>query len=202
MQSQGLSTTTITARLNNESAISSMPALQLVIRHIEEKYDQAMGKIIEDSIKELDDQEITKIVMSNKEDVYGLSRYFAAINQPYKGQYWVLTDKKTDHVYGGCGFKYFPNGICSIEKFYLAKEIRRKGYGQALLSYILDRAKSVSCTKACLITFDKMHDAINVYNKFGFMAKKMDANLATRFNPGTTLLLEASLSDSNTCAIQ
>lgn len=132
------------------------------IRPIEEVDNLHMGEIIREVLTE-----------------YGANRPGFAWQDPeldrlstaYAGQdcYYVVD---VDGVLaGGGGFARFEcdrSGVCEIQKMYLDARFRGRGFGDAMLTFLLAQARLNGFTYAYLESFSSMVEAIGLYEKLGF----------------------------------
>lgn len=125
---------------------------------IEKKYDKAVEKVIRDCLIE-----------------YNLNTPGTAWADPYLdkfSEYYSLTDKRDYYVVlddegnvaGGCGYGELEGDVCELQKMYISKEHRGKGYAREILRRVEEEA-SKKYKKIYLETFETMKDAINFYKK-------------------------------------
>lgn len=136
------------------------------LRLIEEKDNQAVGEIVQTSLKNRGlDLPGTAYFDPH---LFSLYDYY----QMPKRAYWVL--EKDGVVIGGCGIGPFGNGasIGELQKLYIRDEEQGKGYAHVLMVQALTFAEAHY--DACYIdTFASLKGANRLYEKYGF--KKLDA---------------------------
>lgn len=79
---------------------------------------------------------------------------------------------------GGGGIAPLENGsagICELQKMYMSKAARGKGFGASLMEHCLKAAEDFGYSQCYLETLPYMEDAQKLYKKFGF--KYLDAPL-------------------------
>lgn len=133
------------------------------IREIEENDDQAMEQIIKHSL------------VSFGLDIPGTAYYdpqLGALTQFYTNEknamYWVAIDEN-DVVVGGVGIAPFDEqqGICELQKLYIAQEAQGIGLSKKLLATALFYAKQYY-SYCYLETMEKLEVANKLYVKSGF----------------------------------
>lgn len=133
------------------------------IREIEEKDNQAMEQIIKRSLE------------SFALDIPGTAYFdpqLGELAQFYKRQshanYWVVVDNQ-DKVVGGVGIGPFgqKQGVCELQKLYVAPEAQRLGLAKELMKVALDFATK-HYTYCYLETMQKLEAANHLYSKLGF----------------------------------
>lgn len=135
------------------------------IRRITEKDNQAVKKIIQNSLEELDlALPGTAYFDPQLED---LTAYYAAF--PNR-DYWVVVDDEGE-ILGGCGIAAFDSEqkICELQKLYLKSKARGQGLSKALMRKALSFAAQ-HYDSCYLETMDKMASANALYRSFGFQA--------------------------------
>ncbi len=85
------------------------------------------------------------------------------------GFFGVILTKEEQEIVGTFGL--LPHGEDSVEirKMYLLPEHRGKGIGRFMLKFLLDLAKKRGYKKAILDTASSLVEAINMYEKYGFV---------------------------------
>lgn len=76
-----------------------------------------------------------------------------------------------EEIAGGAGFyptEGLPENTCELVKIYLAKEFRRKGFGEMLLQKCMEEAKNEGYKKMYLESMPELTNAIPLYEKNGF----------------------------------
>lgn len=132
------------------------------IREIEERDNRAMESIIKKSL-EVVGLDIPGTAYFDPQ-LGELAHYY---QQQDHAQYWVLLDGH--EVVGGIGIGPYDekNGICELQKLYIASEAQGKGYSKELMKPALDYAKR-HYTSCYLETSTKLTTANLLYSKFGF----------------------------------
>lgn len=125
---------------------------------IEKQYDKAIEKVIRECLLE-----------------YGLNTPGTAWADPYLdkfSEYYSMTDNREYYVVlddnglvvGGCGYGELEGDICELQKMYISKEYRGRGYAKEILLKVEEEAEK-KYNKIYLETFDTMKDAIKFYKK-------------------------------------
>ena len=99
--------------------------------------------------------------------------YAVPAGQPMDRGYWVVFDEKRERVLGGCGFAPLvgsnPNDTtCEMQKLYFHPDLRGRGFGRQLVSWVIEQATHAGYTEIYLETNSKMVNAIRLYERFGF----------------------------------
>ena len=134
-----------------------------VIRKIVADDNEALADIIRNSLLEFNAAKPGTVYFDETTD--HLSDVFANENSAY----FVL--EINGEVAGGAGFyptKDLPPGTCELVKMYLAKEFRRKGFGEMLLRKCLEEAKRSGYKKMYLESMPELVNALPMYEKNGF----------------------------------
>ncbi|MCC5894008.1 MAG: GNAT family N-acetyltransferase [Alkalibacterium sp.] len=131
------------------------------LREIEEKDNQAIGDIVQTCLE----QEGLKMPGTAYYDPYLFSLY--AYYQKPDRQYWVL--EKEGRVIGGVGVGPFSatGTVGEIQKLYIQKEERGKGYAHMLMEKALAFGKE-RYDALYIETFASLSDANHLYKKYGF----------------------------------
>ena len=100
-------------------------------------------------------------------------RHISSQYQESGSVYWVIEDQDTGRVIGGGGYGRLQGtaeaaGICEVQKMYFLPECRGKGFGRSLLKRISLEAKLLGYSKLYVETHPNLHDAIALYERFGF----------------------------------
>ncbi len=86
-----------------------------------------------------------------------------------RSAYFVLD--ADDEVVGGAGFQPLKGGaqdVCELQKMYIRKDFRGKGWGRALLERCLDEAKRLDFRQCYLESLPELKDALKLYEAAGF----------------------------------
>ncbi|MDW0108704.1 GNAT family N-acetyltransferase [Sporosarcina aquimarina] len=133
------------------------------IREIEEPDNRAMESIIKKSLESVG-LDIPGTAYFDPQ-LGELAHYY---QQQDHAQYWVLLDEQ-EAVVGGIGIGPYDeeNGICELQKLYIAFEAQGKGYSKELMKTALNFAGRHY--SACYLeTSTKLATANLLYSKFGF----------------------------------
>ena len=135
--------------------------LIMIIRHLEEKDNRAIEKVIRDCLIEFG---------GNREGLAwadpSLSRLYDYYNQEGRA-YWVI--EQEGEVVGGCGIAPFAErkDICELQKMYLLPQVRGTGTAAELLDIAIRFAER-HYRKCYIETLSNMHAANRFYVKHGF----------------------------------
>ncbi len=138
---------------------------QMRLREIEEKDNQAIGQLVQDSLERH---------QLNIPGTAYFDPYLFELSDYYKqegAKYWVL--EKEGKVIGGCGVGPYDKekGIGEIQKLYIAEGEQGKGYSHQLIQKALDFA--AQNYSACYIeTFASLDKANQLYRRYGFSLLK------------------------------
>ncbi|WP_423190179.1 GNAT family N-acetyltransferase [Alkalibacterium sp. f15] len=136
------------------------------VRSIEEKDNQAVGEIVQASLKSRG----LNLPGTAYFDPYLFSLY--DYYQKPKHAYWVL--EKDGRVIGGCGIGPFGESetVGELQKLYISDEEQGSGYAHLLMKKALSFAEEHY--GSCYIdTFASLKEANKLYEKYGF--EKLDA---------------------------
>lgn len=145
---------------------------EILIRPIEAKDNQAVQKIVQDSLAKVG-LDIPGTAYFDPE----LGTLFEHYQQEPKGEYWVVEDTKIKEVVGGIGIGTFGNykKVAEIQKYYLIEEYQNQGIGRLLFEEAFAFCKEMDYDSIYLETMDKLFKANRVYEHYGF--ELMDAPL-------------------------
>ena len=126
---------------------------------------------------------------------------FFDFDQVYVGrdnELYVLTEGNQICACGG--FKFDEELSPYLSRIYVDIHHRRKGYGVALVSFLVDRIKNLGFPEVYLWTDTRFEKAHNLYEKLGFSATGKerplhDVNISYEFEYIKELLDEAQLND-------
>ncbi|BCA85062.1 N-acetyltransferase [Enterococcus saigonensis] len=140
------------------------------IRPIQKKDDDALASIIRMSL-EASNLAIAGTAYFDPE-LKALSAYYAkSVNRNY---FVVIGD---DKVLGGIGIAEFclEKNICELQKLYLSKKARGKGYSHQLMDCALTFAIQSGYSAIYLESHHSLQAALSLYQKYGF--KQLSAPL-------------------------
>lgn len=135
----------------------------LIIRAIERRDNEALARIIRDSLAEFGaNKPGTVFYDPTTDDLYSLfrqegSRYFVA--------------EEREQILGGAGIfpsPGLPPDTCELVKMYLRPEARNRGLGRKLITLCLDEARRMGYANVYLETLPELSKAVKTYEKFGF----------------------------------
>jgi putative acetyltransferase len=135
----------------------------MIIRKIEEKDNQAIGKIVQTVLMEMGAPKVGTAYA----DPY-LFSLFEIYSNP-KAVYFVIESE--GEIIGGAGIAQLENAeenICELQKMYFLLVARGKGLGAKLMTLCLEAAKDFGYEKCYLETMPYMKDAQKLYKKVGF----------------------------------
>lgn len=137
-------------------------------------------------IKESDNDPVVAIVKSVMTE-FGANPATTILGDPrLLKMYWNYQEPRSVYfvaeengkILGGSGIKKLDNGdedTCELQRMFLLPEARGKGIGKALMQNCVQAAKEFEFKKIYIESLSNMHDAINLYERFGFrrIAKPM-----------------------------
>lgn len=100
----------------------------------------------------------------------GLSNIEA--NYFHQGGYFGVLVSSENEIVGTVSLKRKSESEFQLQKMFLRKELRGKGFGKLMMNYILQYAKSNQCKKVTLDTINVLHEAICLYKSYGFKSVK------------------------------
>ena len=138
--------------------------MNIIIRKIEESDNLLLARIIRKAFEEYGaPTQGTVYSDPTTDDLYHL----------FKAEKSVLWVALEDGIIAGCCGIYptkgLPEKCVELVKFYLSAESRKKGIGKALLAKNLESARLFGYTKLYLESLPHFSDAINLYEKQGFL---------------------------------
>ncbi len=143
---------------------------EFLIRPIQPKDNEALAKIVRNALAEFGANKPGTVYFDPTTD-----QLYELFQQP-GAFYWVATTHSTaDHpdgtLLGGAGIfpsEGLPEGTCELVKMYLKPETRGLGLGGALIRRTMEAAKSQGYQQMYLETLPELHQAVKVYEKYGF----------------------------------
>lgn len=156
------------------------------IRKIRESDNKYLGEVIRGSFLDYDATQ-TGTVFSDSI----IDRLFEEYNKP-RAIYYVL--EINGIVMGGSGIQQLKNGdpeTAELQKMYLKKEARGKGYGRALLEKCIEFAKKADFKRCYLESLPELKDALRMYEYAGF--QYIDSRLGDTGYYGCSLYMLKSL---------
>ncbi|MGT2895772.1 GNAT family N-acetyltransferase [Streptococcus entericus] len=92
-----------------------------------------------------------------------LASYYADLE---RADYFVLKD--AGQVVACGGFGPISESVCELQKLYVDKNYRRKGYASQLLAYIEEKALQAGYEQMYLESSTKLAAALKLYEKMGY----------------------------------
>src|SRR6186713_451807 len=86
-----------------------------------------------------------------------------------KSAYFIVEEDGV--ILGGSGVKQLDGteeNVCELQRMFLLPSSRGKGYGKALISLCVDKAKEFGYDEIYLESLSQMKEAIRLYEKTGF----------------------------------
>jgi putative acetyltransferase len=139
----------------------------LVLRQIDKPDNLLLAKIIREAFDEHDAPKYGTVYSDPTTD-----NLFDLFQTP-KSILWVAV--LDSQIIGCCGLyptKGLNNDCTELVKFYLSKEARGKGIGKKLMHKCIDSAKEFGFTQLYLESLPQFANAINMYEKSGFIRLK------------------------------
>lgn len=137
--------------------------MNIVIRTIRKEDNQALAKIIRDTLAEFGANHPGTVYYDPTTDAL-----YELFQKEGAGYFVATMDNK---IVGGGGI-YPTNGLpadtCELVKMYLLPEARGIGLGKTLIEKNLSFAKEKGYKQVYLETMPELKQALNVYAKFGF----------------------------------
>ncbi len=99
---------------------------------------------------------------SGRPDLHKISEVY----QKNNGNFWIAVEG--ENVIGTIALSDYGNGKGYLERFFVKKELRRRGVGRKLISSLLDFAKEKNYKKIFLSTWGNLLSGNNFYIKNGF----------------------------------
>lgn len=100
---------------------------------------------------------------SGRPDLRDIPNYY----QKNKGNFWLATED--GNIMGTIALSNCGDARGFLERFYVKKDLRRKGIGGKLFSALLDFARGNGYKIICLSTWEDTVAAKNFYTKNGFL---------------------------------
>ncbi|MBX7170627.1 MAG: GNAT family N-acetyltransferase [Pyrinomonadaceae bacterium] len=137
--------------------------MNISIRNIEKEDNQAIAKIIRNTLEEFDSAVPGTVYFDASTD------HLFELFQHDRSVYFVaFVDEK---LVGGSGIfptDGLPPKVCELVKLYLSPEARGIGLGIRLIQKCFETAKEMGYEKIYLETREKMKMAVPLYEKLGF----------------------------------
>jgi GNAT superfamily N-acetyltransferase len=93
-------------------------------------------------------------------------RMFPVQYSPPSGCLLVAYD---DEILAGCvGLRKLDEGVCEMKRLYVRPQFRGRGIGRALVLKVIDMGRRLGYGRMRLDTVPSMHEAIVLYESFGF----------------------------------
>jgi putative acetyltransferase len=135
----------------------------MLIRKIVADDNYALAGIIRNSLMEFNAAKPGTVYFDETTD------HLSGVFTQERSAYFVMV--VGDEIAGGAGFyptEGLPENTCELVKIYLAKEFRRKGFGEMLLQKCMEEAKNEGYKKMYLESMPELTNAIPLYEKNGF----------------------------------
>ena len=135
----------------------------MLIRKIVADDNYALAGIIRNSLMEFNAAKPGTVYFDETTD------HLSDVFTQERSAYFVMV--VGDEIAGGAGFyptEGLPENTCELVKIYLAKEFRRKGFGEMLLQKCMEEAKNEGYKKMYLESMPELTNAIPLYEKNGF----------------------------------
>ena len=136
---------------------------KVIIRSIRKEDDPQLGTVIRGCFRDYGATE--------EGTVYAdpiIDRLSESFSVP-RSAYFVLESE--GEVVGGAGFQPLKEGdpgVCELQKMYLRKDFRGRGWGRALLEKCLEGAKKEGFHTCYLESLPELKDALKLYEAAGF----------------------------------
>ncbi|MBF0579282.1 GNAT family N-acetyltransferase [Erysipelotrichaceae bacterium RD49] len=134
--------------------------MEVRIREIEPKDDQAVEAIIRDCLKEYGGDHAGTAWCDPD-----LGRFSQIYGRP-EMRYWVAEDEN-GKILGGAGYGPLEGNICELQKMYTLPQARGTGIAHLLIQTVLKEAAE-QYEQCYLETFSNMVAAQKFYEKYGF----------------------------------
>jgi putative acetyltransferase len=134
------------------------------LRFIEQSDNQAIAKIIRDTLTEFGANHPGTVYFDSATDTL-----FEVFQKP-KSVYFIAENEEGKIVGGGGIFPTdgLPTDTCELVKMYLLPEARGIGLGKLIIEKCLQTAKENGFAKVYLESMPELKQAVKVYEKFGF----------------------------------
>ena len=99
-------------------------------------------------------------------DIFEIKNFY----QKTGGNFWVL--ENDNEIFGTIGLKKFDKEIVILKRFFVAKNLRRRGWGEKLLQNVLNFSKKNNFKKIYLSTIKELITGIKFYEKNNFKKLK------------------------------
>ena len=144
------------------------------IRQIQSKDDEFLFNLIRSCLEDAD-LNIPGTAYFD-ESIKKMSEFY--LNKTSRN-YFVVTDEN-DKALGGCGFAEFGTydkslskkgndiKVCELQKLYISKEARQKGYSYQLVKLVESESKKAGYHKIYLETHHNLHVAMKLYQKLNY----------------------------------
>ncbi|AND79184.1 GNAT family N-acetyltransferase [Streptococcus pantholopis] len=140
----------------------------MVLREIQQRDNRAVACLIRKTLEEFSlDKDGTAYYDPQLED---LSAYYA---KESRGAYFVVDENGSIAASGG--FAPISLTVAELQKLYVRKDCRGKGYASLLMDKILAAAKARGFQQLYLETTALLSQAVNIYKHYGF--RQLDSPL-------------------------
>jgi putative acetyltransferase len=143
---------------------------EFLIRPIQAQDNEALARIVRNALAEFGANKPGTVYFDPTTD-----HLFELFQQP-GALYWVATTHPSAEniegtLLGGAGVfpsEGLPEGTCELVKMYLKPESRGLGLGGGLIKKCMEEAKAYGYRNMYLETLPELHQAVKVYEKYGF----------------------------------
>jgi len=159
------------------------------IRLIRKDDNEALARIVRDSMKDFNADPATTIIGDPSLD----SMY--ENYQDGRSRYYIVD--QNGEVVGGCGIARLPGGdesICELQRMFLTRDARGKGIGKILLMKCIDDATHMGYQTIYLETLEDMLVAISLYESAGF--RRIDHPLGNTGHTGCPVRMTKNLGNN------
>lgn len=150
------------------------------IREISSIDDQLIGELIQNVLEEHN---------ANVPGTAYFDETLFTLSEVYKQErniYYVILED--GEIVGGAGIGNLigeTHSLCELQKIYLSKKVRGKGYGQLLIAKCLEFAKKNNYEFCYLETMPQLSKGINLYKKNGF--EELEKPIGSTSHHGCTI---------------
>lgn len=123
-------------------------------------------------------------------DLDGKDRDLTDIESFYlnRGGAFEILEDEDGNLLGCAGLYPIDDETVELRKMYFVPEIRGRGYGRQLLSYMTEKARELGFKRVTLETIAPLKEAIRLYERFGFVSCEIEPT--ARADRGFYLMLD------------